>query len=66
MVRSKSNWDEDDVRINKSRQFGASNKTRPRTKDRPDYSSAQTATTRARSTRPTFGSGLAAAITIAI
>jgi ribosome biogenesis GTPase len=44
MVRSKSNWDEDDVRINKSRQFGASNKTRPRTKDRPDYSSAQTAT----------------------
>jgi ribosome biogenesis GTPase len=44
MVRSTSNWDEDDVRINKSRQFGASNKTRPRTKDRPDYSSAQTAT----------------------
>ena len=44
MVRSKSNWDEDDVRINKSRQFGASNKARPRTKDRPDYSSAQTAT----------------------
>ena len=44
MVRSKSSWDEDDVRINKSRQFGASNKTRPRTKDRPDYSSAQTAT----------------------
>jgi ribosome biogenesis GTPase len=44
MVRSKSNWDEDDVRINKSRQFGTSNKTRPRTKDRPDYSSAQTAT----------------------
>ena len=44
MGRSKSNWDEDDVRINKSRQFGASNKTRPRTKDRPDYSSAQTAT----------------------
>ena len=44
MVRSKSNWDEDDVRINKSRQFGASSKTRPRTKDRPDYSSAQTAT----------------------
>jgi ribosome biogenesis GTPase len=44
MVRSKSNWDEDDVRINNSRQFGASNKTRPRTKDRPDYSSAQTAT----------------------
>jgi len=44
MVRSKSNWDEDDVRINKSRQFGVSNKTRPRTKDRPDYSSAQTAT----------------------
>lgn len=44
MVRSKSNWDEDDVRINRSRQFGASNKARPRTKDRPDYSSAQTAT----------------------
>lgn len=44
MVRSKKNWDEDDVRINKSRQFGSSNKTRPRTKDRPDYSKAQTAT----------------------
>ncbi len=44
MVRSKNKWDEDDVRINKSRQFGATNKTRPRTKDRPDYSSAQTAT----------------------
>jgi ribosome biogenesis GTPase len=44
MAKSKSNWDEDDVRINKSRQFGASSKTRPRTKDRPDYSSAQTAT----------------------
>ena len=44
MVRSKGNWDEDDVRINKSRQFGSSNKARPRTKDRPDYSAAQTAT----------------------
>jgi hypothetical protein len=44
MVRSRSNWDEDDVRINKSRQFGTSNKARPRTKDRPDYSAAQTAT----------------------
>jgi hypothetical protein len=44
MVRQKKNWDEDDVRINKSRQFGSSNKTRPRTKDRPDYSKAQTAT----------------------
>lgn len=44
MVRSKKNWDEDDVRINKSRQFGSSNKARPRTKNRPDYSSAQTAT----------------------
>lgn len=44
MVRSRSNWDEDDVRINKSRQFGTSNKARPRTKDRPDYSTAQTAT----------------------
>jgi ribosome biogenesis GTPase len=44
MVRSKSNWDEDDVRVNKSRQFGTSNKARPRTKDRPDYSAAQTAT----------------------
>ena len=43
MVRSTKNWDEDDVRVNKSRQFGASNKTRPRTKDRPDYSKAQTA-----------------------
>ena len=40
---SKRNWDEDDVRINKSRQFGASNKARPRTKDRPDYSMAKTA-----------------------
>ena len=44
MVRQKKNWDEDDVRINKSRQFGSSNKTRPRTKDRPDYSKAQSAT----------------------
>lgn len=44
MIRSKGNWDEDDVRINKSRQFGSSNKARPRTKDRPDYSAAQTAT----------------------
>ena len=40
---SKRNWDEDDVRINKSRQFGASNKARPRTKDRPDYSDANIA-----------------------
>lgn len=40
---SKRNWDEDDVRVNKSRQFGASNKARPRTKDRPDYSDAKTA-----------------------
>lgn len=38
---SKRNWDEDDVRVNKSRQFGASNKARPRTKDRPDYSDAK-------------------------
>ena len=44
MVKSTNNWDEEDVRINKSRQFGASNKARPRTKDRPDYSSAQIAT----------------------
>jgi ribosome biogenesis GTPase len=44
MVRSTKNWDEDDVKVNKSRQFGASNKARPRTKDRPDYSKAQTAT----------------------
>lgn len=44
MVREGKKWDEDDVRINNSRQFGASNKTRPRTKDRPDYSKAQTAT----------------------
>jgi ribosome biogenesis GTPase len=40
---SKRNWDEDDVRVNRSRQFGASNKARPRTKDRPDYSDAKTA-----------------------
>jgi ribosome biogenesis GTPase len=40
---SKSYLDEDDVRVNNSRQFGASNKARPRTKDRPDYSDAQTA-----------------------
>ena len=40
---SKRNWDEDDVRVNNSRQFGASNKARPRTKDRPDYSNAKTA-----------------------
>ena len=40
---SKRNWDEDDVRVNKSRQFGASSKARPRTKDRPDYSDAKTA-----------------------
>lgn len=40
---SKRNWDEDDVRVNKSRQFGASNKARPRTKDRPDYADAKTA-----------------------
>jgi len=40
---SKRSWDEDDVRVNKSRQFGASNKARPRTKDRPDYSDAKTA-----------------------
>ena len=44
MVRSKRNWDEDDVRINKSRQFGSSNKARARTKDRPDYANADTAT----------------------
>jgi ribosome biogenesis GTPase len=44
MVRSSKNWDEDDVRINKSRQFGATNKARPRTKDRPDYSKAKTGT----------------------
>lgn len=44
MARSKNNWDEDDVRINKSRQFGTSNKARPRSKDRPDYSKALTAT----------------------
>jgi ribosome biogenesis GTPase len=44
MVRSRKNWDEDDVRINNSRQFGATNKAKPRTKDRPDYSRAQTAT----------------------
>lgn len=44
MVRSTKNWDEDDVKVNKSRQFGASNKARPRTKDRPDYSKAQSAT----------------------
>jgi ribosome biogenesis GTPase len=40
---SKRYRDEDDVRVNNSRQFGASNKARPRTKDRPDYSAAQTA-----------------------
>jgi ribosome biogenesis GTPase len=40
---SKRYRDEDDVRVNNSRQFGASNKARPRTKDRPDYSDAQTA-----------------------
>ena len=39
---SKRYRDEDDVRVNNSRQFGASNKARPRTKDRPDYSDAQT------------------------
>ncbi|CAB4697021.1 unannotated protein [freshwater metagenome] len=39
---SKRYRDEDDVRVNNSRQFGASNKARPRTKDRPDYSAAQT------------------------
>lgn len=44
MVRSSKNWDEDDVRINKSRQFGSTNKARPRTKDRPDYSKAKTGT----------------------
>jgi len=44
MVRSKRNWDEDDVRVNKSRQFGSSNKARARTKDRPDYANADTAT----------------------
>lgn len=44
MVKGKKNWDEDDVRINKSRQFDSSAKTRPRTKDRPDYSKAQSAT----------------------
>ena len=44
MARSSKNWDEDDVRINKSRQFGATNKAKPRTKDRPDYSKAKTAT----------------------
>lgn len=44
MAKSRSNWDEDDVRINKSRQFGSTNKTRPRTKDRPDYSKAITGT----------------------
>jgi len=40
---SKRSREEDDVRVNNSRQFGASNKARPRTKDRPDYSDAQTA-----------------------
>ena len=40
---SKRYRDEDDVRVNNSRQFGSSNKARPRTKDRPDYSDAQTA-----------------------
>ena len=44
MASKKGNWDEDDVRVNKSRQFGSSNKARPRTKDRPDYSKAQVAT----------------------
>ncbi|MSY15828.1 MAG: ribosome small subunit-dependent GTPase A [Actinobacteria bacterium] len=42
MIMSKRYRDEDDVRVNNSRQFGASNKARPRTKDRPDYSAAQT------------------------
>ena len=40
---SKRYRDEDDVRVNQSRQFGASNKARARTKDRPDYSEARTA-----------------------
>jgi ribosome biogenesis GTPase len=40
---SKRYRDEDDVRVNQSRQFGASNKARARTKDRPDYSEAKTA-----------------------
>lgn len=40
---SKRYRDEDDVRVNQSRQFGASNKARARTKDRPDYSEAETA-----------------------
>jgi len=40
---SKRYRDEDDVRVNQSRQFGASNKARARTKDRPDYSEAQSA-----------------------
>jgi len=44
MARSTKNWDEDDVKINKSRQFGSTNKARPRTKDRPDYSKAKTGT----------------------
>jgi ribosome biogenesis GTPase len=44
MVKSHSNWNEDDVKIKKSRQFGFTNKTRPRTKDRPDYSKALTGT----------------------
>jgi len=44
MASKKGNWDEDDVRVNKSRQFGSSNKARPRTKDRPDYSRAQVGT----------------------
>jgi ribosome biogenesis GTPase len=44
MASKKGNWDEDDVRVNKSRQFGSSNKARPRTKDRPDYSKAQVGT----------------------
>ena len=44
MASKKGNWDEDDVRVNKSRQFGSSNKARPRTKDRPDYSKAHVAT----------------------
>jgi ribosome biogenesis GTPase len=44
MASKKGNWDEDDVRVNQSRQFGSSNKARPRTKDRPDYSKAQVGT----------------------
>jgi len=40
MAKSHSGWDEDDVRIKKSREFGSTNKTRPRTKNRPNYSTA--------------------------